>query len=433
MHNTKELLRRIKRSRTDKGRVLFVGQAYYNAWYLSRELQKIGWDAHLINFDENPASQMHYHGEDYRFSSKGLLNRLDQLVFYAIAAFYYDIFFFANAHLLQFGTFVPRVLRIFGEAAEIRLLKRLGKRIFYANNGCLDGVSQTSFSQWKPYNVCSICPWQNRPDICSDERNLAWGELRNRLADYQCTVGGNRADYNDDPRVHEVPWFYCLDKEVWNPNLRIPAKYSLPIRKSTIKLYHAVGNFASRTHGDTIPVNIKSTHIYLPLVERLKGEGFDVELIFYTDVPNTIVRYYQAQADIFLDMLTFGWFGANIREAMMLGKPAICFLRPEWIEMVRQQLPAYVEELPVISATPETVYDVLRDLIEHPEKRAEIGRRSRAFAEKWHASDEAAAHFDRVFQGFLSPVKGVSDPSGVRAKVGRGGSTAPLIPTATPS
>jgi len=398
MKNTIRLIRSIIRSRPIKGRVLFVGQAYYNAWYLSRELRNLGWDADLINYDETPSNQMYYHGEDFQFCNKNLLGMLDQIVFYGFSIFLYDIFFFANSQNLRFGNCVSRLLRVFGKGSEIRLLKLFGKKVFYANNGCLDGVSQTSFSKWQPYNVCDSCINKNRPDVCSDKLNLTWGKLRNELADYQCTLGGNRADYNDDPRVHEVPWFYCLDKHVWKPDMLIPTNYILPIKSSTIKLYHAVGNFDTRSDGYT---NIKSTHIYLPIVERLKAEGYDVELIFFEDVPNKTVRYYQAQADIFLDMLTFGFFGANIREAMMLGKPAICFLRPEWLESMRLEIPDYVDELPVVSVTPETVYEVLKDLIEHPERREEIGRRSRKFAEKWHASDVAARHFDKLFQGIL--------------------------------
>jgi len=146
---------------------------------------------------------------------------------------------------------------------------------------------------------------------------------------------------------------------------------------------------------------IKSTHLYLPLVARLKQEGLDVELVFFKDVPNKTIRYYQAQADIFVDMLTYGFFGANVREAMMLGIPSVCFLRPEWLETMRREIPEYVAELPVVSATPDTVYEVVKLLVQNPAKRAELGRRSRAFAEKWHASDVAAAHFDRVFREVL--------------------------------
>ena len=32
-----------------------------------------------------------------------------------------------------------------------------------------------------------------------------------------------RADFNNDPRVHEVPEFYCLDPDVWLKNVEIVA------------------------------------------------------------------------------------------------------------------------------------------------------------------------------------------------------------------
>lgn len=379
------------------GRVLFVGQCYYNNWYLSRELRKRGWRADVVNWDESPENQMYYHGEDIRFSCKTLLGCVKQVGFYLLCFFKYDVFHFANMGGLRFGVGIPFLLEKIGlKGWDIKLLRFFGKKIVYANNGCLDGVSQTSFSQWKPYNVCSICVWKDRPDVCSDERNLAWGKFRNDLADYQCTLGGNRADYNDDPRVHEAPWAYSLDKNFWNPDLLVPSNYLLPFPASTVKLYHSVGNFDSRSQGKNAQT-IKSTHIYLELVERYKKEGLDVEMIFFKDVPNKKLRYYQAQADIFLDMLTFGFFGANVREAMMMGKPAVCFLRPEWLESMRKEIPEFVDELPVVSATPDTVYEVVRDLIVNREKRLEIGRRSRIFAEKWFASDVAAVEAEKVY------------------------------------
>src|SRR5439155_25002955 len=51
-----------------KGRVLFAGQSYYHAWYLSRELRKLGWIADVLNWDPNPASELYYHGEDFRLT-----------------------------------------------------------------------------------------------------------------------------------------------------------------------------------------------------------------------------------------------------------------------------------------------------------------------------------------------------------------------------
>jgi Glycosyl transferases group 1 len=248
--------------------------------------------------------------------------------------------------------------------------------------------------------VCLDCPWRERPDVCSDTRNLEWGEFRNSIADFQVLAGGNRIDYNLDPRCHEVPEFYCLDTEFWNPDLEIPDRYRLGIPEETVKIYHGVGHFDQRTDPETLR-NIKSSHIYFPLIEELKAEGHDIELMFFKNVPNKELRYYQAQADIVVDMLTFGFYGGNVREAMMLGKPVVCYLRPEWLETMREEIPDYVDEMPIVSATPETVRDVLLDLIQNPEKRREIGRRSREFALRWHSAEAGARQMDSIYGGLL--------------------------------
>lgn len=400
MRSTLALLRHIRENRHKTRRVLFVGQSYYHAWNLSRELRKLGWAADLLNYDASPENAIYYHGEDFRFDRTGRLATIDEFLFFLLAAAWYRVFFFSGMGGLLFGGKVPHLLRRFGKGADVRFLRWLGRRIMYSHNGCQDGVSQTSFSRWGPHNTCAICSWKDRPDVCSDERNLAWGRFRNALADYQVANGGNRIDYNLDPRVHEVPQFYCINKENLRPDLTVPDKYRLTFRPQTVKLYHAVGHYDVRA--GALRETVKSTHIYLPLIDRLRAEGRDVELLFFKDVPNRDIRYYQVQADIVLDMLTFGFFGSTAREAMMLGKPVVCFLRPEWLETMRQEIPEYVDELPIVSATPETVYDVVLDLIDHPAKRVEIGRKSREFAVRWHSSDAAGRHFDVLLQQVMA-------------------------------
>jgi len=54
-----------------------------------------------------------------------------------------------------------------------------------------------------------------------------------------------------------------------------------------------------------------------------------------------------------------------------------------------------------ITAAPETVYNALRDLIENPEKRREIGKLSREFAIKWHSAQAAARRFDQIYSELL--------------------------------
>lgn len=383
-------------------RVLFSGHCYYNTWYLSRALRNVGWKADVYNWDVSPGTQIYYHGQDYHLGGNIPNNTGGGLAFYVSALYKYDIVHFSNAHGISFGWGADEVLTTkFGKQAVATLFKQLGKKVAYTNNGCHDGVSQTTFSKWGPDSPCSTCRWQNEPLVCCDKRNLAWGRFRNSVADFQCNLGGNRADYNADPRVHEVPEFYCLDPNVWRPDLEIPKQYHLPeLKDGGVRVYHAVGHRSERTRRDG--ANIKSSHIYLPLIEKLRNEGIQIDLIEPTGVPNLEVRFLQAQADIFLEMLTYGWFGANAREAMMLGKPVVCFIRPEWLEDVRREIPAYAEELPIVSATPETVETVLRDLIDDRARREKIGRRSRAFAVKWHSAKSGARRLDEIYSRLLN-------------------------------
>lgn len=383
-------------------RILYCGQCYYNTFYLSRSLRSIGWKADVYNWDTNVNAKIFYHGQDFQLGDNPYNSMEGILDFYLNSLYNYDIIHFSNSNGITYGVLLDRAIQEkFGEFQNIYLLKALGKKIVYSNNGCKDGVSQTSFAKWGPESVCSICKWQHEPTVCSDEKNLAWGRFRNSVADFQILLGGNRIDYNDDPRAHEVPEFYCLDQELWHPEIKIPKKHLLSTNNhGIIRLYHAIGNRKERTKNDG--VNIKSTHIYLPLIEKLRSEGMQIETIEPVGIPNKEVRFLQAQADIFLEMLTFGWFGANAREAMMLGKPVICFIRPEWLETLRKEIPDYAEELPIINATPKTVESVLRDLIENSEKRLAIGKRSREFALKWHSMNAAGKRFDKIYSALLS-------------------------------
>jgi len=384
-----------------KKSVLFIGASYYNSYYLARELRELGWKATVMTHPGD-MSEAFGHGWDIdvRFGG-GPRGAARRLAVAAKAFLGHNVLHFNGVNNLRALYYVTGDRFPLRAAGDIRLLKRLGKKIVYSQSGCLDGVSQTSFAKWGDRPVCLDCVWRTNPAVCNDEKNLAWGRLRNELCDFQVSAGGNRVDYNDDPRIHEVPEFYCLDPDVWSPDQPIPREHELQIPKQTVKIYHAVGNFDMRTSVDGRR-NIKSTHIYVPTIQKLKDTGYDVELVFIKDVPGRVVRFYQLQADIVADMLTYGFYGANVREAMMLGKPVVCYLRPEWLASIRREIPEFVDQLPIVNATPETVYSVLEDLVRNPEKRREIGRRSREFALRWHSSQRAAQRFDKIYSDLLA-------------------------------
>ena len=55
----------------------------------------------------------------------------------------------------------------------------------------------------------------------------------------------------------------------------------------------------------------------------------------------------------------------------------------------------------IISATPETIKEVLNDLIQNPQKRIDLGKRGREFALKWHSAKSGGKKMDEIYSSIL--------------------------------
>jgi hypothetical protein len=245
--------------------------------------------------------------------------------------------------------------------------------------------------------MCDVCAYQHRSDICSDERNLAWGRKVQLLCDLICVEADPIIGLRLGPNVYREPLTLALDQEFWRPNLPIPEKWRLSRSPGEVIVYHGVGNHRERIIRGR---DVKGSGAVSAAVDRLKSEGENVRLEFATDIPNKEVRYLQAQSDIIVDQLHYGRYGATAREGLMLGKPVVGKLNR--IEEIRGAESQCIGEAPIVHATVETVYDVLKDLIRSPEKRRRIGKASRSYALKWWAADACAARYEEVYDRMMA-------------------------------
>jgi hypothetical protein len=134
---------------------------------------------------------------------------------------------------------------------------------------------------------------------------------------------------------------------------------------------------------------IKGTRFVLDAVRKLREEGIAFRFELLEGLTRTQAKTRYLQADVLVDQLLLGWYGGLAVELMALGKPVIGFVRSADLAFVP---PALRADLPIIQATPVTIYSVLKEwLTVRRDELTKQGLASRAFVEKWHDPRKVAA------------------------------------------
>lgn len=122
----------------------------------------------------------------------------------------------------------------------------------------------------------------------------------------------------------------------------------------------------------------KKSDIIEEAINRLINEGYKIQYKCITNVSHDQLKEEYISSDIVIDQLTFGYGTVSI-EAMALGRPVVV-----GIDEKTHRDSGIWEELPVINANTETIYDVLKETIVNRELLPSIGYKSRKFIEKNH-------------------------------------------------
>ncbi len=395
----KSLYESLPKTKEGQRSVVLLNHSYYHHYYLAQALRKRGWNAlSIVSEDPSSSSSNFYHGEDVSIWDADTETMKKKC--YAVMKYIEE-----NAKMLFWHN--ENCASIFHDCYQnagrdrtpwdLIFLRHQGIKLGVSMSGCLTGTGQTEFNKYTG-GVCDNCVWQNNSEVCSDSKNLAIGEMYESLADLYAVEGDwvvNRSRKTD--RAYREPLTFCLDHEIWHPDIEVPEDKKFEKNDGEILIFHAVGNYSSRDNNGR---NIKGTPAVLDAVDRLKSEGYPVKLVFVHNVHSKDMRYYQVQADIVVDQIIYGRYGAASRESMMLGKPTITKLVREQPDEVGPS--QSLEECPLVDANPGTIYDVLKHLVLNREERLRIGKASREYAIKWHSADACAARFERVYDRLLS-------------------------------
>jgi len=145
---------------------------------------------------------------------------------------------------------------------------------------------------------------------------------------------------------------------------------------------------------------VKGTRFILEAVQRLRAENVPLEFVLVEDLTHAEARRLYQRAHLLVDQVLLGWYGAVAVEFMALGKPVICYIREDDLRFLP---PGMRADLPIISASPDTIYATLKTwLTRRRGEGPEVGRRGRAYVEAWHDPLKIAARLKADYESIFA-------------------------------
>ncbi|QDP42076.1 glycosyltransferase family 4 protein [Radiobacillus deserti] len=175
---------------------------------------------------------------------------------------------------------------------------------------------------------------------------------------------------NSYKHVHVIP--HTIDTKQFKPVYPTPKQSPLIIHAPTMR-------------------DLKGTEYILHAVNALKQEGYSFQFELIEGYSYEETKDLLAKADIVIDQLRIGASGYISSEAMAYGKPVVCYIRDDLVSK-------YPKELPIVNANPSTICDVLRNLLQHPEKWSELGTRGRRYIENYHDASVVADQYMNIYK-----------------------------------
>lgn len=335
-----------------------AGQNYYAV----RGLREIGMNAESVVFKPHPFGFPYDHSLLVDNNRKALfpLNVLKLGAFFLKALNRYDVFHFHYGHSICEGFDLP-------------FYNRLGKKFYFEFHGtdirdvrlhpgfCINGCER--------YNTPPTLSTEKVKRLCSNATGIV---------------------LHDDELIPHLP----IDRpDLFVVPLRVDISQFVPMfpgdnRESVVTVAHAP---SVRSH--------KGTSHVIDAIERLKQEGIEVDLVLVEGKTQSEAFSVYAKADIVIDQLFIGTYGVFAVECMALGKPVITYIADD-------MKPLLPEDLPIVSATPDSLVDVLRGVVESAGLRRCLGIKGRQYAEYYHDYRNIAFMLRDIYDGSLRPITG---------------------------
>jgi glycosyltransferase involved in cell wall biosynthesis len=166
-------------------------------------------------------------------------------------------------------------------------------------------------------------------------------------------------------------------------------KQAIDLKKYKVNYKKINNDKITIVHAPTSP-EIKGTKYIVDAIELLKKE-YNIEFKLVKGLSHSEAKKIYREADLIIDQLLLGSYGLFSIEAMAMGKPVVT-----WISDFMKE--KYPDDLPIISANPDSIKNKLKYILENRDMLLEIGKNGRKYIEKHHDKEKVVKNLINLYE-----------------------------------
>jgi glycosyltransferase involved in cell wall biosynthesis len=290
------LLSKVRERKVYPNSVLHISYMVHIPYYTVRILREAGLKADYLAIGEAGTT---WNKSDFQFipSAKSLVRAIQEVVcFWKVLAKYEVI----HSHF---------IITPSESGWELPLLKRMGRRVVIHYRGCEIRDRDTNMSLNPEYNICKECDYSA---YCISDAFKKKRKLAREYGDAFLVTTPDLKDFF--PEAIHVPF---ITPEV---SLKLGGK-SQQKKIEGITILHVTNH-----------PGIEGTKEIERRIGRLNEEGYLVNLVVLKGVAHEKVLRELSVADLSIGKMKMGYYANFQVESMLMGVPAITYVRPEYMD-----------------------------------------------------------------------------------------------------
>lgn len=143
---------------------------------------------------------------------------------------------------------------------------------------------------------------------------------------------------------------------------------------------------------------LKGSDKIIGVMKRITRDYPYVEFVLIENVKHDVVVRMISEADLLIDQLLSGWYGAVSIEAMKVGVPVVAFINPDDLMFIPMKMAEECTET-VIQADPrDSLYHVIEKIILDSDMLKERAKKSLDYVMKWHDPKRVATITKKAYE-----------------------------------